>query len=247
VFLQEFDHENIIKLINVIKADNEKDIYLVFEFMDIDLHHVIRENILKDKHKEYIVYQIARAIKYLHSADLLHRDLKPSNILINSDCLVKVCDFGLVRSVARSDGDSPAIMTEYVATRWYRAPEILLGSHHYTKGVDIWSFGCLMAELIKGKPLFAGNSTLNQLEKLLSWTGSPSPSDIQSLESDVGWSMIENMRAVKQKSIREWLPNADELALDLISKMLQFSPKKRITIEEVLKHPYLRDFHNSSN
>jgi mitogen-activated protein kinase 15 len=81
-------------------------------------------------------------------------------------------------------------MTEYVATRWYRAPEILLGSHAYTKGVDIWSFGCLMAELLKGKPLFAGNSTLNQLEKLLSWTGNPSPSDIQALESDVGWSMI---------------------------------------------------------
>lgn len=111
IFLQEFDHDNIIKLVNVIKADNDKDIYLVFEFMDIDLHSVIRENILKDKHKEYIVYQIAKAIKYLHSADLLHRDLKPSNILINSDCLVKVCDFGLVRSVAISDGDSPAIMT----------------------------------------------------------------------------------------------------------------------------------------
>jgi mitogen-activated protein kinase 15 len=103
---------------------------------------------------------------------------------------VKVCDFGLVRSVAHIETDSPAIMTEYVATRWYRAPEILLGSHAYTKGVDIWGFGCLMAELLKGKPLFAGNSTLNQLEKLLSWTGNPSPSDIQALESDVGWSMI---------------------------------------------------------
>ena len=81
-------------------------------------------------------------------------------------------------------------MTEYVATRWYRAPEILLGSHAYTKGVDIWSFGCMIAELIKGKPLFAGTSTLNQLEKLLGWTGFPTSSDIQALETDVGLSMI---------------------------------------------------------
>lgn len=181
MFLQEFNHDNIIKLYNVIRAENNKDIYLVFEYMDIDLHTVIRENILKDKHKQYIVYQVAKAIKYLHNAELLHRDLKPSNVLLNADCLVKVCDFGLVRSVAKFEDQEPAIMSEYVATRWYRAPEILLGSHTYTKGVDIWSFGCMMAELLRGKPLFAGNSTLNQLEKVLSWTGTPSAADVQAL------------------------------------------------------------------
>jgi mitogen-activated protein kinase 15 len=84
MFLQEFDHENIIKLLDVIKADNDKDIYLIFEFMEIDLHSLIREGILRDKHKQFIVYQIAKALKYLHSAELLHRDLKPSNILLNS-------------------------------------------------------------------------------------------------------------------------------------------------------------------
>lgn len=111
--------------------------------MDIDLHSVIRENILKDKHKQYIIYQIAKAMKYLHTGELLHRDLKPSNVLINSECHVKLCDFGLVRSLVKTEAGCP-IMTEYVATRWYRAPEILMGSHTYTKGVDIWSFGCMM-------------------------------------------------------------------------------------------------------
>lgn len=95
--------------------------------------------------------------------------------------MVKVCDFGLVRSLAKSDDDVPAIMTEYVATRWYRAPEILLGSHTYTKGVDIWAFGCLVGEMIRGKPLFTGTSTVNQLEKLLSWTGAPSVAEVQAL------------------------------------------------------------------
>lgn len=142
---------------------------------------------MKEKHKKYIIYQIAKALKYLHSTDLIHRDLKPSNVLINSECLVKVCDFGLIRSLDQElDDGEPRIMTEYVATRWYRAPEILLGSNSYSKGVDIWSFGCLIAELFRGKPLFAGTSTLNQIERVLTWTGFPSSSDIQSLRSDVG-------------------------------------------------------------
>lgn len=129
--------------------------------MDTDLHAVIRVNILEEIHKQYIIYQILRCLKYMHTAELLHRDLKPSNILLNSDCNVKVADFGLVRSIAtKEDGPTP-VLTEYVATRWYRAPEILLGSHTYTKGVDMWSLGCILGEILIGKPIFPGTSTLN--------------------------------------------------------------------------------------
>ena len=110
----------------------------------------------------------------MHSAELLHRDLKPANILLNSDCLVKVADFGLVRSVATKDDSTTPVLTEYVATRWYRAPEILLGSHTYTKGVDMWSLGCILGEILMGKPIFPGTSTLNQLDRILSFTGRPS-------------------------------------------------------------------------
>lgn len=144
------------------KAENNKDLYLVFDFMDTDLHAVIRAGILEEIHKKYIIYQILKSLKYMHTGELIHRDLKPSNILLNSECHVKVADFGLARSVAYNDEDgSPPVLTEYVATRWYRAPEILLGSTRYTKAVDMWSVGCILGELIIGKAIFPGTSTLN--------------------------------------------------------------------------------------
>jgi mitogen-activated protein kinase 15 len=145
----------------VIRAENDRDIYLVFDFMDTDLHAVIRANILEDIHKQYIIYQVLKCLKYMHSANLLHRDLKPSNLLLNSECHVKVADYGLARSLDTKDPDSQPLLTDYVATRWYRAPEILLGSNKYTKGVDMWSLGCILAELLLGKPVFPGTSTLN--------------------------------------------------------------------------------------
>eukprot|EP00919_Chromeraceae_sp_WS-2016_P046664 GHVR01110757.1.p1 GENE.GHVR01110757.1~~GHVR01110757.1.p1 ORF type:complete len:269 (+),score=44.17 GHVR01110757.1:79-885(+) len=163
MFLNELtDHDNIVKMSNVLKADNDRDIYLVFDFMETDLHAVIRANILEEIHKQYIIYQLLKSLKYMHSGELLHRDMKPSNILLNSECLVKVADFGLARSVASAEvndtGTNP-VLTDYVATRWYRAPEILLGSTKYTKGVDMWSLGCILGELLTGKPVFPGGCT----------------------------------------------------------------------------------------
>lgn len=103
---------------------------------------------------------ILKALKYIHSAEIIHRDLKPSNVLLDAECNVKVADFGLARSLLMPL-DENAILTEYVATRWYRAPEILLGSTFYTKAVDMWSVGCILGEMINGKPIFPGSSTLN--------------------------------------------------------------------------------------
>mmetsp|Transcript_50647 Transcript_50647/g.130608 ORF Transcript_50647/g.130608 Transcript_50647/m.130608 type:complete len:291 (-) Transcript_50647:829-1701(-) len=155
MFLQELaGQDNIVRLLHVLKADNDRDLYLTFEYMETDLHAVIRANILEEIHKQYITYQTLKALKFMHTGQLLHRDLKPSNLLLNSDCLVKVADLGLARSIAQlatETGASP-VLTDYVATRWYRAPEILLGSTKYTKGVDMWSIGCILGEMINGTP-----------------------------------------------------------------------------------------------
>lgn len=248
MFLQELDqHENIIRLLNVHKAENDRDIYLVFEFMETDLHAVIRANILEEIHKKYIVYQALKSLKFMHSADLLHRDMKPSNLLLNSECHVKVCDFGLARSIAETDAKDTHVMTDYVATRWYRAPEILLGSPNYTKGVDMWSIGCIIGELLDGQPLFPGSSTMNQIEKIIEVTGYPTPEEIESIQSPFADTMLKGLRAEPKKRLTDIYPKAPRDALDLMSKLLMFSPHDRPTVEEALAHPYVKQFHNAEN
>ncbi|CAL1532156.1 unnamed protein product [Lymnaea stagnalis] len=251
MFLQEFgDHPNIIKLHNVIKAENDKDIYLVFEFMETDLHNVIkRGNILKDVHKQYVMYQLFKSTKYLHSGNVIHRDLKPSNILLDSECVVKLCDFGLARSLTQISMDEAGDpnLTEYVATRWYRAPEILLASHRYTKGVDMWSLGCILGEMLLGKPLFPGSSTLNQIERIMGSIPTPSRADIDSLKTSYGASVLEKAISAasrSRKSFDDMLSDSPPDGIDLMKKLLHFNPDKRITADEALRHPFVQRFHN---
>merc|ERR1712028_217834 len=249
MYLQEMTgHDNIIRLGNVLKADNDRDIYLVFEYMETDLHAVIRANILEDIHKQYIMYQLFRACKFLHSADIIHRDMKPSNILLNSDCQMKVCDFGLARSISalenpHSSGPAP-VLTDYVATRWYRAPEILLGSTKYTKGADLWSYGCILGELLAQKPLFPGSSTMNQLERIIEIIGRPSAEDIDAIKSPFAATMLESIPPVAAKPLHDIFPHASAEALDLLRRLLQFNPMKRISAESALSHPFVSQFHN---
>ncbi|KAM9386749.1 mitogen-activated protein kinase 15 [Phaethornis superciliosus] len=247
MFLQEFGkHPNIIKLLDVIPAQNDQDIYLIFESMETDLHAVIKKgNVLKDTHKSYILYQILKATKFIHSGNVIHRDQKPSNILLDADCFVKLCDFGLARSLAqlREEEEAPAL-TEYVATRWYRAPELLLSSQRYTKGVDMWSIGCILGELLLGKPLFPGTSTVNQIEQILRVIPAPSPEDLLALQSDFRASVLSHMTSRQRVTFEEMLPPSTPLpALDLLKKLLVFNPDKRLTAEEALQHPYVRRFH----
>ena len=111
---------------------------------------------------QYFLYQILRGLKYIHSANVLHRDLKPSNLLLNANCDLKICDFGLARTTSETD-----FMTEYVVTRWYRAPELLLNSSEYTAAIDVWSVGCIFMELMDRKPLFPGRDHVHQLRLLM--------------------------------------------------------------------------------
>ena len=216
--------------------------------METDLHAVIRAGILEEIHKQYVVYQILKCINFMHSGHVIHRDLKPSNILLNAECHVKVCDFGLARSINSKRKDTNPILTDYVATRWYRAPEILLGSRKYTKGVDMWSIGCILGEMLLGKPIFPGTSTLNQIDRVLELTGKPSPEDIEAIKSPLAQSMLDSLPTkTKQKALAHVFSMATDEGLDLLNKMLQFNPKKRISVKEALKHPFVSMFHSEKD
>ena len=237
-------HENIIRLLNIIRAENNRDLYLVFDYMETDLHIVIRAGILQDIHQRYVIYQILKALKYMHSGQVIHRDLKPSNILLNAECQVKIADLGLARSVKNIMKESNPILTDYIATRWYRAPEILLGSAKYTKAVDMWAAGCILGEMLSGKPLFTGSSTLNQLDKILELIGAPELKDIEAIQSPLAVSMLESLPPTKPKQLTSVFSAVSEDAFDLFKKLLCFNPDKRITVEEALKHPYVGQFHD---
>ena len=257
MFLQEMKgHEHIITLLNVMKADNDRDIYLVFEHMETDLHAAIRANILGDVHKQYIMWQTLKALKFMHSANLLHRDMKPSNLLLNSDCLMKVADFGLARSMpsktASADGSSnpkgeddrnggKETLTDYIATRWYRAPEILLGSDVYAAAVDMWGAGCILAEILASKPVFAGSSTLQQLELICGLLGPPEHEVCESI-SQYANTMIHNLNLVENAGDpKEWdrrFPTSSRDALDLLKSLLVFDPRQRISVRASLAHAH---------
>jgi len=236
-------HDNIIRLQNCLKAENDKDIYLVFDFMETDLHAVIRANILEPVHKQFIVYQCLKALKYCHTGGLVHRDLKPSNLLLNEECLCKVADFGLARSLRVLKADEASVLTDYVATRWYRAPEILLGSTNYTMAVDMWAMGCIVAEMFSGKPLLNGSSTMNQLEKILAVTGLPNLASVNSMvSSNFAETMLKGLPPQEPRSLAAEMKGAPPEAVDMVAKLLDFDPSKRLTWEQALDHPYMAPF-----
>ena len=156
------------------------DLYLLFEYVECDLFTAIKDGVLSEVHRKYVIFQLAKTVKYLHSAGILHRDLKPSNILVDSSCRIKICDFGLSRTLHHYEGKNPT-MTEFIATRWYRAPEVLFGSTTYSTKSDMWSLGCLIYEMFAEKPLLPGDDSINQIEKLLEFKGFPSKEEMSAL------------------------------------------------------------------
>lgn len=251
-----------------------EDVYIVTDLMDTDLRSVIQKDyntckkmiamtknsevpsnaaalkalaaslLLSDTHIQYIIYQILRGLKYIHSADILHRDLKPNNILLNTECQVKICDFGLARGIDFESGN-PRMSTSYVQTRWYRAPELLLNTDQVTKAIDVWSVGCILAELLGRKPLFRGTDYLDQIDKILDIVGSPDEEDIVGSEDAIEY--VKRLRYRPVAPFRTIYPNANPLAIDLLEKLLVFNPAKRISAAGALAHAYFHDFHNESN
>lgn len=240
-------HDNIIGLQSILRAHNNKDLYLVFDLMETDLHAVIRAGILKPVHKQFIMYQLFKALKYMHSANLVHRDLKPANMLLNSDCLMKLADFGLARSLTSTESSDPPIVSDYIATRWYRAPEILLGSTSYGLSVDLWSAGCILAEILLEKVLFAGKSSLNQIDLIVELLGKPSTQDLACMKVSYANELMPSLKGKKTKSFSNIFSSCPPEALGLLRQLLVYDPAKRLTVTEVLFHPFFSKFHNESD
>ncbi|XP_009612170.1 mitogen-activated protein kinase 19-like isoform X1 [Nicotiana tabacum] len=218
-----------------------RDIYVVFELMESDLHHVIKANDdLTHEHHRFFLYQMLRALKYMHTANVYHRDLKPKNILANANCKLKICDLGLAR-VAFSDTPTTVLWTDYVATRWYRAPE-LCGSFFskYTPAIDIWSIGCIFAEVLTGKPLFPGKSIVHQLDLMTDLLGTPPADTISGVRNEKARKYLNSMRKKNPVPFTEKFPDADPLVLLLLQRLLAFDPKDRPTAEEALSDPYFK-------
>jgi len=290
--LRHLNHSNVVKIREVLRPDSEAtftDIWVVFDFVDLDLRKLIASpQTISVAHVQWIAHQILIALQYLHSAHVLHRDLKPANVLLSEKCEVKLCDFGLARVVDEKDWKlneqreraAPAIarqassgnlrppppmsrqMTSHVVTRWYRAPELIL-LQPYTAAIDVWSFACILAELLTMLPeaqvdqrercaLFPGRSclplspveedsnpepNLDQLNVIFSVIGTPNGS--------LGWIELPEMRnylrslsPVPATPLRDIYPAAPQTAIELLESMLRFEPFERLTVNEALQHRF---------
>jgi mitogen-activated protein kinase 1/3 len=316
VLLRKLNHPNLVNIIEILEASNLKTfdtIYVVLEYSQSDLKKLVKSPIhLETIHIQTLVYGILTGLKYIHSADVLHRDLKPANVLINEDCSVKICDFGLARSIEGIEGahykkeediedaiekpetkpdakraGNPKLvkqsgglvktkgmkreLTGHVVTRWYRAPELILLEKDYTAAIDVWSCGCIFAELmgmlkenaptfLDRSPLFPGtscfplspdkastskrggfpHSSQDQLNIIFSVLGTPSEEEFEFVTDGKAIEYLKSFPSRKRVDLSELYPGSGKEALDLLEKMLIFNPKKRITIDEALSHPFLK-------
>lgn len=250
--LQHLKHDNILHLYDVYlpvaEGEEFRDIYMVSDLMDANLFTVIRNSAqpMNESHFKYFSYQILRGLKFLHSAGVMHRDLKPANILVNMNCDLQICDFGLARQFTQD-----AEMTDYVVTRYYRPPELLLMCASYTYSVDTWSAGCIIAELMTKQTLFKGADYVQQLDIILN-TLRPTAEDLSFLETEQVaqhvFQRVEALRASWGEDTPIIAPSiTNPVARDFIMKMLAFDPRKRSTPSELLRHPYLAELHDPTD
>jgi mitogen-activated protein kinase 1/3 len=326
VLLRNLVHPNLVHIIEILEPSDLKtfdSLYVVLEYAQSDLKKLFKSPIhLELIHIQTLIYNILIGLKYIHSADVLHRDLKPANVLINEDCSVRICDFGLARSVegiegahdkkeeaANDDDDMDEHVTKnattkpkegkgklvkssgglikaknvkreltgHVVTRWYRAPELILLEKDYTAAIDVWSLGCILAELLgmikenaptflDRSPLFPGtscfplspdrsnnvkrggfpHSSQDQLSIIFSVLGTPKEDDFEFVTDAKAIDYLRSFPFKKPVDLQELYPAATAEALDLLRKMLQFNPKKRINIEDSINHPFLSKIRDKS-
>lgn len=235
--MKELKHENIVSLYDVIHTENK--LMLVFEYMDKDLKKYM-DSRGGGGQLDYVtiksfMHQILQGIQFCHKNRVLHRDLKPQNLLINNKGQLKLADFGL----ARAFGIPVNTFSNEVVTLWYRAPDVLLGSRTYSTSIDIWSAGCIMAEMYTGRPLFPGTTNEDQLQKIFRLMGTPSERSWPGISQFPEYK--SNFHIYATQDLRMILPQVDQLGLDLLNRMLQLIPGVRIKADEALTHAWFRD------
>eukprot|EP00443_Scrippsiella_acuminata_P056670 CAMPEP_0115487216 /NCGR_PEP_ID=MMETSP0271-20121206/60840_1 /TAXON_ID=71861 /ORGANISM="Scrippsiella trochoidea, Strain CCMP3099" /LENGTH=490 /DNA_ID=CAMNT_0002915257 /DNA_START=136 /DNA_END=1604 /DNA_ORIENTATION=+ len=300
--LSRLRHEYVVQMYDVIAPGSSHsfdELYLVMEICDSDLKKLCRTDVtLTPLHINTLLYNLLVGVKYLHSAGIYHRDLKPANCLVNQDCSVKICDFGLSRaiggeghlpstpppsssvsssSVTGGDGDKKAMasigrrhLTGHVVTRWYRAPELILLQENYTTAIDLWSVGCIYAELLNmlegvkledRGPLFPGSSCFplspdhkhktdyryhtrgkhDQLSMIFNLLGTPSEEDVAILEREDARRYIRCFLPREGSGLPAKFPHAETNSIDILQRLLRFHPEERLTVDEALSHPLLAD------
>eukprot|EP00931_Biecheleriopsis_adriatica_P078520 TRINITY_DN51979_c0_g1_i1.p1 TRINITY_DN51979_c0_g1~~TRINITY_DN51979_c0_g1_i1.p1 ORF type:complete len:404 (-),score=96.17 TRINITY_DN51979_c0_g1_i1:121-1332(-) len=240
--LRHLQHENLIDVRNIFLAGTKEDfedIYVISELMETDLASILKSSQpLSDDHCQFFLYQILRGMKYVHSAQVIHRDLKPRNLLVNANCDLKICDFGLAR-VSFSKEFQTCPMTEYVCTRWYRAPEVLCSWLDYTTAIDIWSIGCIFAEMLERKPLFPGHNTQHQLQSIINFLGKPQPEELKKIKNDKCRRFIDSLPASTGKPLEEIFNKATPQSIEFLVVTLRFDPDQRVPVTEALKLSYV--------
>ena len=241
--LLHFNDENIVRIRNILTPSRMdfNEFYLVMDIMETDLKRVFKSRQkLTDAHIQFFLYQCLRALKVMHSSGVVHRDVTPANILVNINCDLKICDFGLARESSEND------QTDYVTMRWYRAPELVMEHRQYSTQVDMWGIGCILAELLGSKPLFQGKDRVNQLDKIIDVIGTPAEDELKSIGSVAAQEYIRRKGMREGVSFESIFPNANPLAIDLLKGLLQFHPNKRLTAAQAIEHDFLAELRDET-
>ncbi|CAG5096497.1 Similar to Mak: Serine/threonine-protein kinase MAK (Mus musculus) [Cotesia congregata] len=232
--LKKLNHANVVKLKEVIRENDV--LYFVFEYMKENLYQLMkdRDKLFPEPIVRNMIYQVLQGLAFMHKHGFFHRDMKPENLLCMGPELIKIADFGLAREIR-----SRPPYTDYVSTRWYRAPEVLLHSTTYNSPIDIWAVGCIMAELYTFRPLFPGKSEIDEIFKICAVIGTPDKDDWPE-----GYQLANAMNfkfpTISRTPLKDIIPNAGQEAIILMEDMLEWNPIKRPTAQQALRYPYFQ-------